>query len=96
MEMVLSGFASMYIGYLAGRAMKLSDVQTIVVITMCGMGACFTGLAYLWIGDVITGQSGNPCWLFTGALGCIPGILVYRLSLYFPWLVQFGKNNGLL
>jgi hypothetical protein len=52
MEMVYGGMASMLLGYLAGRALKLSDVGVIVVITMAGAGSLLTGLAYLWLADI--------------------------------------------
>ncbi len=96
MEMVYSGIASMVLGWLVGRALKLSDVDTIVALTMAGGGAVLAGLAYLWIADITTGQSGSLMWLVVGIVGGIAGIVAFLVTRYADWAVSFLKRNGLL
>ena len=96
MEMVYAGMASMLLGYWVGRALKLSDVGVIVVLTMAGGGSLMTGLAYLWIADITVGQSGSLMWLVVGALGGILGIVTYMFTRYADWFVDLCKRNGLL
>jgi hypothetical protein len=96
MEMVYGGMASMLIGYWVGRALKLSDVGTIIVITMAGGGALLTGLAYLWIADITIGQSGDFMWFVTGIIGGIAGCVAFMITRYADWFVDLCKRNGLL
>ena len=96
MEMVYGGIASMLLGWWVGRAMKLGDVGTIVVITMAGGGCLLTGLAYLWIADITIGQSGSAMWFVTGILGGILGIVAFLFTRYADWFVDMCKRNGLL
>ena len=96
MEMVYGGMASMLLGYLAGRALKLSDVGVIVVITMAGAGSLLTGLAYLWLADITVGQSGSFMWFVTGAIGGVAGIVTFLITQYADWFVDLCKRNGLL
>lgn len=96
MEMVYAGMASMLLGFWVGRALKLSEVGTIVVITMAGGGSLLTGLAYLWMKDITVGQSGTLMWLVVGALGGILGIIAFMITRYADWFVDLCKRNGLL
>lgn len=86
----------MLLGFWAGRALKLSDVGTIVVITMAGAGSLLTGLAYLWLADITVGQSGSFMWFVTGAIGGVMGIVTFLLTRYADWFVDLCKRNGLL
>lgn len=96
MEMVYGGMASMLIGYWVGRGLKLSDVGTIIVITMAGAGSLLTGLAYLWIADITVGQSGDFMWFVTGVIGGIAGCIAFMITRYADWFVDLCKRNGLL
>jgi hypothetical protein len=96
MEMVYGGIGSMLLGWWAGRIMKLSEVQTIIVLTMAGAGSLLTGLAYLWIADITVGQSGSLIWLIVGAIGGAAGITVYLMTRYADWFVDLCRRNGLL
>ncbi len=96
MEMVYMGIASMFLGWLVGRALKISEVDTIVVITMAGGGATLAGLAYLWIADITVGQSGSLMWVVVGLLGGLAGIVTFLLTRYADWFVDLCKRNGLL
>jgi hypothetical protein len=96
MEMVYAGMASMLLGYWVGRALKLSDVGVIIVLTMAGGGSLLTGLAYLWIDDITVGQSGTLMWLVVGVLGGILGIIAFMFTRYADWFVDLCKRNGLL
>lgn len=96
MEMVYSGMASMLLGWLVGRALKLSEVDTIVCLTVAGGGAVLAGLAYLWIADITTGQSGSLMWLVVGFVGGMAGVVTYLMTRYADWVVGFLKRNGLL
>ncbi|HEX9998009.1 MAG TPA: hypothetical protein VGB45_12775 [Abditibacterium sp.] len=96
MEMVYGGIASMLLGWWAGRALKLSDVGTIIVITMAGAGSLLTGLAYLWIADITIGQDGSLIWFIVGAIGGAAGIVTFLLTRYADWFVDLCKRNGLL
>lgn len=96
MEMVYMGIASMFLGWLVGRALKLSEVDVIVMITMAGGGATLAGLAYLWIGDITVGQSGTLLWLVVGVMGGIAGIVTFLITRYADWFVGLLKRNGLL
>lgn len=96
MEMVYGGLASMLLGWWVGRVLKLSEVDTIVVITMAGGGSLLSGLAYLWIADISTGQSGSLMWLITGFIGGAAGVVTYLVTRYADWFVDLCKRNGLL
>ena len=96
MEMTFGGIAAMFVGWLAGRLLKLNDTDTVIVMLIAGGGSCLTGLAYLWIADIITGQSASPMWFVVGAIGGIAGVVVYIFTRYLDKLVQFAKDNGLL
>ena len=96
MERVYAGIASMLLGWWVGRALKLSEVQTIVVLTMAGAGSLLAGLAYLWLADITVGQSGSLMWFVVGALGGAAGIVAYLITRYADWFVDLCKRNGLL
>ncbi len=96
MEMVYGGMASMFLGWLVGRALKLSEVDTIVALTMAGGGSLLSGLAYLWLADIVTGQSGSLMWVFVGLIGGVAGIATFLLTRYADWFVDLCKRNGLL
>ena len=96
MEMVYGGIASMALATWAGKSMRLSDVQTICMICMAGVGCCITGLAYLWIADIITGESGSIMWFVTGIIGGLMGIAVYCIQLYTPQFIKLLKDNSLI
>lgn len=96
MEMVIGSIVAMFLGMKAGRAMRLSDVQTIVVICCSGVGCCITGLAYLWLADVTVGQSASPMFAVTGFIGAILGIVTYMIYRYIDWFIDVLKHNGLL
>ncbi len=96
MEMTYAGIAAMFLGWIVGRLYKLSDVGTIVVITMAGGGSLITGLIYLWTADIIVGQSGTFMWFVVGAIGGVLGIAAYIFTRYLDWMVDLAKRNGLL
>lgn len=96
MEMVYGGMASMFLGWLVGRALKMSEVDTIIAITMAGGGSLLSGLAYLWLADISTGQSGSLMWLVVGLIGGAAGIVTYLITRYADWFVDMCKRNGLL
>ncbi len=96
MEMVYGGMASMFLGWIVGRVLKISEVDTIIVITMAGGGSLLTGLAYLWMADISTGQSGSLMWLLVGLLGGAAGVVTYLITRYADWFVDLCKRNGLL
>lgn len=86
----------MFVGWLAGRLLRLNGADTVIVMTMAGGGACLAGLPYLWIADIITGQSGSLMWFVVGAVGGVAGVVVYLLTRYLDDLVRMAKENGLL
>ncbi len=86
----------MFLGWIAGRALKLNEVDTIVAITMAGGGSLLSGLAYLWIADISTGQSGSLMWIVSGLIGGAAGIVTYLFTRYADWFVDLCKRNGLL
>lgn len=96
MEMVYGGMASMFLGWLVGRVLKLSELDTIIALTMAGGGSLLSGLAYLWIADITTGQSGSLMWLVVGLLGGVAGVVTFLLTRYADWVVDLCKRNGLL
>lgn len=96
MEMVYMGISSMVLAWLVGRALKMSDLDTIIMLTMAGGGATLAGLAYLWIADIGMGQSGSLMWIVVGIIGGIAGIVAYLMTRYADWFVAYCKRNGLL
>ena len=94
--MTYAGMASMFVGWLAGRLMKLNDADKVVVMLVAGGGACVVGLPYLWLSDTIVGQSGSPMWFVVGAVGGVIGVVVYALTRYLDDIVRIAKENGLL
>lgn len=94
--MTYAGMAAMFVGWLGGRLMKLDDVGKVISITMAGGGACLVGLAYLWIGDIITGQSGSLMWFVVGAIGGVAGVLAFAFTRYLDDIVRLAKKSGLL
>lgn len=96
MEMVYGGIASMFLGWLVGRALKMSELDTIITLTMAGGGSLLSGLAYLWLADITVGQSGSLMWLVTGLLGGAAGIVTFLITRYADWFVDLCKRNGLL
>ena len=96
MEMTYAGIASMFVGYIVGRAFKLNDSNIVIVMLMAGGGACLVGLPYLWIADIITGQSGSLMWFVIGAIGGVIGSVVYLFTRYLDDIVRIAKENGLL
>ena len=96
MEMTYAGIASMFVGWLVGRALKLNDANIVIVMLMAGGGACLAGLPYLWLADIITGQSGSLMWFVVGAAGGVAGIAVYLFTRYLDDIVRIAKENGLL
>ncbi len=96
MEMTYAGIASMFVGYVVGRMLKLNDSNIVIVMLMAGGGACIVGLPYLWIADIITGQSGSFMWFVVGAIGGVLGCVVYLFTRYLDDIVRIAKDNGLL
>ena len=96
MEMVYMGIAARFLGWLVGRALKLPEVDTIVMLTMAGGGATLAGLAYLWIADITLGPSGTLMWFIVRAIGGVAGIVTYLITRYADWAVGYLKRNGLL
>ena len=96
MEMTYAGIAAMVVGWLAGRLMKLNDADVVIVMTVAGGGACLVGLPYLWLTDIITGQSGSLMWFVVGAIGGVLGSVVYAFTRYLDDIVRIAKENGLL
>lgn len=96
MEMVYSGIASMFLGWMVGRVLKLSELDTIITLTMAGGGAVLAGLAYLWIADITTGQSGSLMWFVVGFIGGGAGITAFLVTRYADFVVALLKRNGLL
>ena len=86
----------MFVGFLAGRAMKLKDVDTITLMTIAGGASCLTGLALLWIADITVGQSASPLWAVAGVLGGVIGIVVYKFTTFLDAITNFLKKEGLL
>ena len=96
MEMLIGSGVAMFIGFLAGRAMKLKDVDTIALMTMAGGGSCAAGLALLWIAHITIGTSASPLWIVAGVIGGVLGIIVYKLCTFLPAIVSALKKEGLL
>ena len=96
MEMTYAGIAAMLVGYLAGRLMKLNDADIVVVMTCAGGGACLVGLPYLWMADIVVGQSGSLMWFVVGAIGGVAGSILYAITRYLDDIVRLLKENGLL
>lgn len=96
MEMVYGGIGGMAVGWIVGRVLKLSEIDTITALTMGGGGSLLTGLAYLWIADISLGSSGSLLWFPIGALGGIVGVTVFLFARYLDVLVDLAKRNGLL
>ena len=96
MEMTYAGIASMFVGWIVGRALKLNDANIVIVMLMAGGGACLAGLPYLWFADIVTGQSGSLMWFIIGAVGGVAGIAVYMFTRYLDDIVRIAKENGLL
>ena len=94
--MTYGGIAAMFVGWIVGRALKFTDVETIVMLTVAGGGSLLTGLAYLWIADITVGQSGSLMWFVVGGIGGAIGVVVYLLTRYLDDLVRLAKDNGLL
>ena len=86
----------MFVGWIAGRLMKLNDADKVILMTVAGGGACLVGLPYLWIADIITGQSGSLMWFVVGAIGGVIGSVVYAFTRYLDDIVRIAKENGLL
>ncbi len=96
MEMTYAGIASMFVGWLVGRAFKLDDANIVIVMLMAGGGACLAGLPYLWFADIVTGQSGSLMWFVIGVVGGVAGCAVYLFTRYLDDIVRIAKENGLL
>ena len=96
MEMTYAGIASMFVGWLVGRTFKLNDTDIVIVMLMAGGGACLVGLPYLWLADIVTGQSGSLMWFVVGAIGGVAGSVAYLLTRYLDDIVRIAKENGLL
>ncbi len=96
MEMTYAGIASMFVGWLVGRAFKLDDANIVIVMLMAGGGACLAGLPYLWWADITVGQSGSLMWFVVGAVGGVAGCVVYLFTRYLDDIVRIAKENGLL
>ena len=96
MEMTYAGMASMFVGWLVGRLFKLDDTNKVIVMLVAGGGACLVGLPYLWLADIVTGQSGSLIWFVIGAIGGVIGSVVYLITRYLDDLVRLAKENGLL
>ncbi len=94
--MTYAGIASMFVGYVVGRMLKLNDSNIVILMTVAGGGACLVGLPYLWIADIITGQSGSLMWFVVGAIGGVLGCVVYLFTRYLDDIVRVAKENGLL
>lgn len=94
--MTYAGIASMFVGWIVGRMLKLNDADIVIVMTMAGGGACLAGLPYLWWADIITGQSGSLMWFVVGLIGGVAGVVVYLFTRYLDDIVRIAKENGLL
>lgn len=94
--MIYGGSAAMILGWLVGRALKVNELGVITCLCMAGGGSIFTGLAYLWIGDITVGQDGTIwTWALVGLLGGAIGVAAYIFTLYLDRIVDFCKNNGI-
>ena len=96
MEMTYGGMAAMFVGWIVGRVLKFTDVETIIMLTVAGGGSLLTGLAYLWIADITVGQSGSLMWFVVGGIGGAIGVVVYLFTRYLDDIVRMAKQNGLL
>ncbi len=97
MEMLYGGVGAMAIGWFAARKwFKLTDVGTIIVMTIAGGGSLLSGLLYLFLADVNIGNDGSLIWFLVGAAGGIAGIIVYFFVSYADWATNEAKKNGLL
>ena len=94
--MTYAGIASMFVGWVAGRLMKLNDAETVIVMLMAGGGACIIGMPYLWISNIIVGQSGSLVWFVVGAVGGVIGSVAFAFTRYLDDIVRIAKENGLL
>ncbi len=86
----------MFVGWIVGRVLKFTDVETIIMLTVAGGGSLLTGLAYLWIADITVGQSGSLMWFVVGGIGGAIGVVVYLFTRYLDDIVRMAKQNGLL
>ena len=96
MEMTFGGIAAMVLAWFVGRRLKMTDVDIVIMMLVAGGGSIITGLPYLWIADIITGQSASLMWFVVGGAGGAMGIVVYLLTRYLDALIKLAKDNGLL
>lgn len=97
MEMVYAGMAAMFVGWIAGRMMKVSELDTIICLGIAGGGSIITGLPALWWSDIAVGKDGNVIyWGLIGLVGGLLGITVFIFTRYLDKIVDLLKDNGML